>query len=548
MSSFNRASIKDDTVKYVGDLCTLIANPYQKSVSGKMVAPSTAGGSAIYVSEGSGTVSCDANTRSAIAFYDAEASLRRGQPAVVVYERLANGTVHKANRINIGRPSSDFLAGGVISSTLTSANTSGLDDIAGSQTQAVLYSTPSSASSLSATDILQFTTDKDMHLVSNISSKADNTRTFAITEHTGQASAVLSAGARSNQVEIEYSVSATSAAQQGFAAATQVFAKVPAKSNSDSPYVSYNTLASSAIYNSKLDAAYSPFTLATYVSHLSLNIPFQVSGATVFASGVLAVVALDAAGGILEKVDVAVDIQGDPLAENVKFDFALDVNLTSATLPIDQVMVFLESSESTDSSVDNSGGILKRSNDVASGRIAATEETADIAGRPVHFAVFEGLNGGASLNFHAANIIAGTPDSQNAFISGGAGSEEVYDFSLVQNMLLTFRHTFPRAYTGLGSEVATMSLKAWFEMEGMDVALEARSFKKIGKTFRKLLKNAKQARSVASDAANVAQPMLREGGALLASGMFGPEGQALGAGMLAADKGINEARRYGVLE
>lgn len=538
MSSFNRANIKDDTVKYVGDLCTLIANPYQKSVSGKMVAPSTAGGSAIYISEGSGTVSCDSSTKSAVAFYDAEASLRRGQPAVIVYERNAAGSVTFAHKINIGRPSSDFLAGGIVSSTLTSANTSGLDDIAGSQTQAVLYSTPKVASALTATDVLQFTTDKDMHLVSNISSKADNTRTFAITEHTGNKSSVLSTGARSNQVEIEYTVSATNNAAQGFADPSTLFTQVTG---------SYASNSAAAIYDSARDLAYSPFSLASYVSHLSLNVPFIVQTAAI-ETATLTVVALDAAGGALETVDVAIDLQSELSNTNTPgdFDFALDVNLTSSTLPIDRVMVFLKNA--SNAAGDVTTGQLKRSSAVASGRIAATEETADIAGRPVHFTVFEGLNASASLNFHAANILAGTPDSTNAFISGGASSDEVYDFSMVQNMLLTFRHTFPRAYTGMGAEVANIALRAWFDMEGMDVALEARSFKKIGKTIKKILKGAKKARTTASKIADISQPILDEGGMLLASGAFGPQAQMLGGGMLAASEGIDKGRKYGVLE
>uniref|UniRef100_A0A2V0RBE5 Capsid n=1 Tax=viral metagenome TaxID=1070528 RepID=A0A2V0RBE5_9ZZZZ len=532
MSSFNRATIKDDTEKYVGDLCTLIANPYQKSVSGKMTAPSSTSGASIYVAEGSGTVSCAAGTRSAVVVYDAEASLRRGQPAVLIFQRDSTDAVTVVSKINIGRPSTDFLSGGVISSTLTCANTSSLDDIAGSQTQAVLYSVPKGVSDLTATDVLQFTSDKDMHLVSNISSKADKTRTYGITEHNGSNSALLRDNARSNLVEIEHNVTASTQASQGFIAPAVNLAATTG---------SFLTNIANALFYSKRDTTKSPFSLASYVGHLSINTELLVSSSAAFAEGTLICIAMDAAGVVLDSVDVSINItNATDLVQNEKFDFALDVNLTSATVPIDSVAVFVKASGSA---------VLQRSTGVTSGRVSATEETADIPGRPIHFTVFEGLNPSASINVHGANILSGTPDSANAFISGGGGAgEDVYDYSMVNNMLLTFKHTFPRAYTGMGADIAAMALREWFELEGMSIAMEAKSFKRIGKAFKKLIKGAKQARSTASKIADVAQPIMQEGGMILASGAFGPTAQVAGAGMLAGAEGIEQSRRYGVLE
>jgi hypothetical protein len=438
------------------------------------------------------------------------------------------------NRVNIGRPSTDFLSGGVISSTLTCANTSAIDTIAGSQTQAVLYSVPKSVSSLTATDVLQYTTDKDMHLVSNISSKQDNTRTYAITEHNGERTALLRDKARSNMAEIEFSISASTSAAQGFTGNDDL-----AVVGSPATYT-----ASDAIYHSDNDATYSPFSLATYVAHLALTLELEVKALTAtLENAELIAVAFDAAGKAIDSLQVNVDpSEGVPVTE--KFTTHVDVNLTSETVPISSVGVFIQKINGSTTPTC----VLKRTTGVSSGRVSATEETADIPGRPIHFAVFEGLNAAASLNVHAANVIAGTPDSANAFISGGGATDDVFDYGIVNSMLLTFKHTFPRAYTGLGAQAASMALKEWFELEGMVIAMEARSFKKIGKTFKKLIKGAKQARSTVSKVADVAAPIMKEGGLILASGAFGPKGQALGAGMLAGAEGIEQAQKYGVLE
>jgi len=180
--------------------------------------------------------------------------------------------------------------------------------------------------------------------------------------------------------------------------------------------------------------------------------------------------------------------------------------------------------------------------------VSALEETADIPGRGLHFCVLEGVNGGASINFHAANVIAGVPDSNNAFISSGGKSDAVYDYSQVNSMLTTFKHTYPRAFTGAGAAIASMALKEWFELEGFAVQMAALNFKKIGKAIKKTMKDAKRVRANISDIADIAQPIMQEGGAILASGAFGPTGQAVGAGMLAGSAGIDKARRYGVLE
>lgn len=508
-----------------------MASPYQKAVSGRMAAPSSTNGAVLFVSEGSGTVSCESTassattTASAVAVYDSEVTTRRGQAAVLIFQRNASGTVIKVNKVNIGRPSTDFLAAGIVSSTLTSANTSAMDAIAGSQTQATLFSVPKEVASLTSTDVLQFAADKEKHLVSNISSKADTTITNVISEHNGAASALLRDGARSNLVQVEIGVAAGATAAQGFIATSTNFTAVAS---------GFLAGIGNAVWDSKRVAGVSPYTLATYKSHLNLTLHLVGSN---YDGATFIVTALDAAGELLDSVEV----ESDPGAQlSTDFDFNLDVGLESTTFPIDRVAVFLKVYE---------GGTLQRATGASSGRVTAIEETADISGRGIHFCVFEGINSGASLNFHAANVIAGIPDSTNAFIASGTGTDEIYDYGIVNNMLLTFKHTFPRAFTGLGAEVATQALADWFELEGMEYSMQAMSFGRIGRAFKQVVPAVKKLRSGASTAADLVKPVLKEGGMLLlGSGIGGMRGRALGAGMMAGAEAIDAAKRAQILE
>jgi hypothetical protein len=536
MSEFARANVKDDTSEYVGELVKVMASPYQKSVSGRMPAPTTTDGAVVFVSEGSGTISCQNAagdvTTSAVAVYDPEATLRNGQAAVLLFQRKSDGTVNKVNKINIGRPSTDFLSAGVISSTLTSTNTSAIDTIAGSQTQATLYSVPKSASSVGATDILQFASDKEKHVVSNVSSKSDNTTTNVISDHNGSRMALLRDGAASNTADMEIAFSASTSSAQGFIASGADLATVVGGTGSGAYDLAANL--AKAVWDSGRDAAYSPLTLATYKSHIKMTAEYNPSAAGAF---VYTVVGLDASGA--EIAGCKFDFTA--VAEtNNSFDFQLEALLVSSTVPISRVCVFLKSVHS---------GTIQLATSVHSGIIHASEETADIPNRGLHFCVFEGLNPGASLNFHAANVIAGIPDSSNAFIASANVGDKVFDYNVIQNLLQTFKYTFPRAFTGLGSEVANLALAEWFDMEGMQHSLNALSFKRIGLALKKVVPIAKIIRSGASKAADIAKPVMREGGmVLVATGIGGARGRAAGAGMIAGAEALDAAQRARILE
>jgi hypothetical protein len=243
--------------------------------------------------------------------------------------------------------------------------------------------------------------------------------------------------------------------------------------------------------------------------------------------------AVDAAASVLAKTEVSCV---GPAGE---ITCTFDANLRSSSVPIARLVIELRSAP----------GNVQRTSGLSSGLIKSIEESADVPARGLHFAVFEGINTGASINFHAANVIAGVPDSTNAFIASSSPLDAVYDYSIVNNMLLTFKHTYPRAFTGLGREAGALALKEWFELEGMQMAMMALSFGKIGRAFKTVGRIAKTARSVASKAADVAKPVLTEGGGLLiASGVGGAKGRALGGAMLTAAGGIDAAQRAGILQ
>jgi hypothetical protein len=183
-----------------------------------MASPGSASGARIYVSEGSGTISAiDDTVKNIVVVYDPEATLRRGQAQMIVFERNSAGVVKKVSAVKVGRSSTDFLAAGVVSSALTVKNTSSVDQIAGAQTQATLYSVPKTIKSLTASDLLQFATDKDSHLISNVTSKMDHTVTNSPTDHNGVSMALLRDKAFSNNANITFNVAASLAtAAQGF--------------------------------------------------------------------------------------------------------------------------------------------------------------------------------------------------------------------------------------------------------------------------------------------------------------------------------------------
>lgn len=311
---------KSESARYVGDLVKLIADPYGKSVSGVMRAPSSASAS-IFIAEGAGTITCETTTKSAVAFYDPQASLRKGQSSVIIMERNASKVVTKVSAVNVGRPSNDYLAAGLIASSLTCQNTSASDEIAGSQTQATLISVPKDIASINSTDVLQFATDKTKDVVANVSSKSDFTRTHDIPDHQGDRMALLREGAISNKALIKKVLSAASATEKGFIAiSTDLTVRQSA----------YYANIGDAIFDSKRVSDISPFSLATYSADIDANIALVSSG-QLTGDGLFVAVAFDAAGTVLKEQQISANLELG--TTGLDYDLTFSVHFESTTVP-----------------------------------------------------------------------------------------------------------------------------------------------------------------------------------------------------------------------
>jgi len=462
-----------------------------------------------------------------------------------VYERDSNDVCKKVSQVFIGRTSTDFVSAGVISSTLAVRNTSASDDIAGTQTHAVLYSHPKTIDSIGATDLLQFASQKDLHLVSNINSKEDHTITNAYTEHVGAQKALLRDAAISNRASTSFSVSASNSQAQGFigngVAASSPISKTTVTVGS-SPTVA------NALFDSGRDSAFSPFTLESYSGHVSLNLALASGAVSQSAHDLvltLTACLLDAAGKALAVQDFTYNpiAPGDTLAAEDIIDVMIDSTLVSTTVPAARICVFVKSYDQSATPIP-----VARAAQISSGTVEALSEIADISERGVHFCVLEGLNAAAAINVQAANILSGVPDSNNAFISSGSKSSLILNYAIITNMLVTFRTMMPLAYTGFGRDGVQETLARYYELEGMSVKMQAMNFADIGRALRSLERIGRTARKTGSQIADIADPALRYGGAALMTGILGPQGQGVGAGMLAGSAAIQKARQAGLLE
>lgn len=526
-----------DAQKYVEELSGIIVNPYGNSVNGSLMAPNSTSDAMVYVSEGAGTITLQSTTSTVVAVYDAEATFRSGQSKIYVYERNPSDVVIKQSLINVGRVSTDFLAGALISSSLKCTNTSATDQIAGNQSQATLHSIPKSVASLTATSLMLNVRDKDSKLVPNVNSKFDGTQSTTICEHLGGAMAFLRDGAKTNLARMGFNLSAAaSTASDGIRDNSALDVVKSADFTTGQTYLDYAT---HALYDSKQSGnTKDPLTFASFKAHLTLNMSVANSGSK--GDVVFKLVALDEAGTLLDSVDIEF---ADVAATGTETSIVFTQSVVSTTSPIARVMVFIE--EDPAGTAHDSPSVLTRAQG-ASGRLEAVEETGDIPGRGIHVCVFEGVNGSASLNFHGANVIAGIPDSTTAFIAGGASLDAPdYDLSTVLDMLQSLKFNIQRAYTVSGATLSGTAVRGIVASPAMFPAMEARSFRKIGRAFRKARKLAQRTRDQLSDAAREVQPVIREAGQILGS-MEGGEVYSERLGQ--ADRAISEAQGRGYLK
>jgi hypothetical protein len=499
-----------------------------------MPAPNSTADAMIYVSEGAGTISLDDNTKSVVVAYDPEATFRNGQSRVVVYERDSTSAVIKESLVDIGRASTDFLAGAIISSALRVTNTSASDLIAGNQTQATLHSIPKVISSLTSTSLIQNVRDKDAKLISNINSKFEGTQSIVLSEHMGERMALLRDGAKANLARMGFNFSAGTAGGDGIRTSSNSVDLVAPTSDFGTSAISAADKATSlarAIYDSGATGnTKDPITFATFKVHLTFS--FVVTTASA-ADVTFVARALDSTGVTLDSVEIAVS-NPDGSGSSTDFQVSFDQSLVSTTSAISRVTLHVKDGTAT----------LKEAV-THSGRLEAVEETGDIPGRGVHVAVIEGVNKNASLNFHGANVIAGIPDSATAFIAGsGTTDQPEYGLSEVQDGLQALKYSVQRAFTVSGANLAAQGIAEMGASSGFKRAL-GRGRSGLIRGFRKFKAVARATREQASDVARTLQPVLQQVGEALST-MEG--GEEAGSGMLQLSQAIGNAQDAGVLQ
>uniref|UniRef100_A0A2V0R948 Uncharacterized protein n=1 Tax=viral metagenome TaxID=1070528 RepID=A0A2V0R948_9ZZZZ len=516
-------SFIEETKKYATEVASAALNAFEQQARGDLEAPNGDDNVRLYTAKGGSAVTLASTTTSASVIYDPESSLRNGQLNVVVYGRNSAGTVTEEQHVNLGRPTSEFLSVGCLSSGLKVFNSSGVDVIGGTQTAAVLTSIPRDVATISSTDVANACASHDRDMASGVVSREDSTLTIAMTEHFGKKMALSRSNTTSNVVSRKWddavgSRRTTSGQTLGFTADTDM---TVGTTDLTSAQILAGDQTKFIVDTDRLDSANNPLTLATYNVEASAYIEMSTvavnnNGQTYDAM----LIALDAAGNVLDTSTIR---DRGSTSTGAVFDMVFSGSVSSSTVPIHRVvMSVFKSSQAMDD-------VIAAAQSVAV--VTAREETADIAARPIHVCVLEGLNASATLNLSSTAVLTGVPDSTNVFIGSAQEAPRVFDTNAVEVFLKSVSRVLPRAFTVSGHRAVTHEIKAFYEGEEVDMSFKAMSFKPIAEGIKKIGK-------VAKGMTPEIEMALRGAGSML-SPMPGVAGVA-GRGMLA---GAEVARR-----
>jgi hypothetical protein len=371
-----------------------------------------------------------------------------------------------------------------LSASIRARNSSGADLVAGTQTSTVLYSVPASLTTLSATDMLNAISDKERDSVSNIASKDENTVTLSLSEHFGAKMGLTRDNTQGNLVKRSVSInSMTSSSQSSVPASAALRIGVVGK------YANGPLAVAGGMGSWFFDSSQDPVnvcTFATYNVEFSFNcrVSSTLTGGVVIEEFIdLMAVALDAADNVLDARLVPVsELVIQHVAEGYGIQIPL-MGLSSSTTPIARFGLFHRGS-------DPDGTLTVIS---SSAFLVGIEETSDIAMRPVHATVFEGINPSATLSLQMANVICGVPDSNNAFISGGGTADDaLVDNNLVDMYLRSWGEGLQHAYTETGRGIA-VGVNARWASEDIPATFQAASgFGNVKKAMKKLGSKAKR--------------------------------------------------------
>jgi hypothetical protein len=539
--------MRDDTTQeYAIETAKVLLNPFTQQATGSLTSPDGDSAVRLYTAKGGSAITLNTSTTSCVLVFDPEASIRNGRLRVIAYERNAANAIIGQQIVFMGRDSADFLAAGIVSSGLKLFNSSGVDTIGGTQTAAVLNSVPRDVSLLTSSDVSNFSSNHARDLAFGVVSRDDATMTVSITEHFGAKKCLSRTNTLSNVVRRDWDDSlGTRSTTSGssfspiadftvnIVGTEMTVAQALANLKSD------NTAATDTqipFDTNRLSDANNPLTLATYAADMTLSLQpgANTSIATDNARFKGKFVAFDAFNVELATASV----QHDPSATGGTPDrmetFHFAGSLVSTTSPIHRIIFILTQFEN---------GTVADVVFTATGttmHMMAHEETADIPGRPIHVAVFEGLNAGATINVSSSAVISGVPDSANVFIgSYNNEQDDVYDLNATHMFLRSVASVMPRAFTVAGHGKLESEITAYYGGDEVRLAFRALSFAKVGRAIKRAGKKVAKATTSAIKAAT---PVMRQAAAAMAPVPI-PQVQAAAIGLRAgADLGESFSR------
>jgi hypothetical protein len=512
------------TRDYAVNVAEAALNGFVTQVRGDMEAPNGDENVRMYTAKGGSAVTLGNLTTSAAVVFDPEVSLRKGQMDVMIYGRDATDVVIETKRVTLGRSTNEFLAAGVLSSGLKAFNSSGTDVIGGTQSAAVLTSVPRDISTISTTDLSNFSSNHERDLAHGIVSRDDSTMTICMTEHFGRKLALCRENTQGNVIRRTWDDGLGS--RRTTAGQTLTFTADTSLSITDAGQTNAQILADTnkrLMDSDRLSSANNPLTLATYSAEVEFHGHFSSPGANdpdhiMF----MIILGIDAAGNVVaenELVDVLAIVDGSA------YDFRGKGTVTSTTTPIARVVL---GAKSTSTNVTDT---ILVGNSTA--KITAFEETSDIPARPIHVCVFEGLNASATINISSMAVLCGVPDSSNVFISAANDLGNVFDQNAVEIFLRSLVRVMPRAFTVDGHGAVTKALTGLYESESVEIAFHALSFTDVSKLVKKAAKAAKVTGVEARNMLIELEPLMRGLGSAT-SMLPGPAGMAGRAAMMGA--------------
>jgi hypothetical protein len=551
--------------EYAVDLADACFNAFTRQAKGDLISPDGDESARIFTAKGGSAITTQSTTSSAVVVYDPEISTRSGQLGAIVYERNSSDVVTKVSKISIGRPTSEFLAAGVLSSGLKVSNSSGTDVIGGSQTSAIVNAMPEKVATLTATDVANFVPDHERDMVQGVGSRDDATMTIMATSHLGSKRGLCKSKTISNVATSTFSAGEISAtanvtigttmnyrtgvadnaniANIAVGASNIELTDAQVQAALDAPDALFRAGADSTtdgirvfMDTGRLNAGLSPLTANTYAAEVSGQIMLGTpSAVTIYRAGWL-VVGIDAAGNVIKEAQLNIDrlistasTVSTTTGQNRPI-FVVNGTIHSTTVPIVRVAVVakrLFNYGNTDP--DQASADIPADEYYPDGsgfEVRAYEEMADIPARGVHVTVLEGLNASATVNVSAFTVLSAIPDSTNMFISTASAFElEDFDGHAASMFVRSLARSMPRAYTVSGHSVFTTYMKAMYGSEEIEVSFKALSFKQVAEMVKKSGRLAKASVHEIESMLKELQPILSTAGGAM-SNVPGPIGAA----------------------